>query len=155
MSERAIELLELEGEEPRLILDIGCGSGLSGEALDDAGHIWIGLDISTSMLSNYPSINFVFRPRTLVVSLAINCYSNLSILTMISSQIITQMSQRNGMYLEISYLVTWDTEFHLNLDALMVPLVLVRCNGSVTLIKGRIILSKDFTSSSLLCTQSW
>ena len=29
---------------------VGCGSGLSGQALEDAGHYWIGCDISTSML---------------------------------------------------------------------------------------------------------
>jgi 18S rRNA (guanine1575-N7)-methyltransferase len=31
-------------------LDIGCGSGLSGEILEENGHIWVGLDISSSML---------------------------------------------------------------------------------------------------------
>lgn len=27
-----------------------CGSGLSGEALTDEGHLWVGLDISRPML---------------------------------------------------------------------------------------------------------
>eukprot|EP01096_Ripella_sp_DP13-Kostka_P004520 TRINITY_DN16849_c0_g1_i1.p1 TRINITY_DN16849_c0_g1~~TRINITY_DN16849_c0_g1_i1.p1 ORF type:complete len:294 (+),score=92.02 TRINITY_DN16849_c0_g1_i1:111-884(+) len=49
MSERAIELLMLP-DEPCLLLDLGCGSGLSGEVLSDQGHTWIGLDISPSML---------------------------------------------------------------------------------------------------------
>ena len=31
--------------------DIGCGSGLSGEVLTDAGHQWIGLDIAPAMLN--------------------------------------------------------------------------------------------------------
>ena len=35
MSERAIEMLHLKEEEPSLILDVGCGSGLSGECLDE------------------------------------------------------------------------------------------------------------------------
>jgi 18S rRNA (guanine1575-N7)-methyltransferase len=35
---------------PSLILDIGCGSGLSGEVLEDEGHIWCGVDISGHML---------------------------------------------------------------------------------------------------------
>lgn len=35
---------------PRLLLDIGCGSGLSGETLTEHGHQWLGLDISESML---------------------------------------------------------------------------------------------------------
>ncbi|PRQ37228.1 putative S-adenosyl-L-methionine-dependent methyltransferase [Rosa chinensis] len=51
LSERALELLALpEDDVPRLLLDIGCGSGLSGETLSESGHQWIGLDISQSML---------------------------------------------------------------------------------------------------------
>ncbi|EEF34675.1 18S rRNA (guanine-N(7))-methyltransferase RID2 [Ricinus communis] len=51
LSERAVELLALpEDGVPRLLLDIGCGSGLSGETLTENGHQWIGLDISRSML---------------------------------------------------------------------------------------------------------
>lgn len=51
MSERAIELLALPDDQPCFVLDIGCGSGLSGECLDEQGHYWIGIDISISMLS--------------------------------------------------------------------------------------------------------
>ena len=69
LTERAIELLGLptlaknetdsdDGMEdsaniqtdPKLILDIGCGSGLSGEILASHGHTWFGCDISQSML---------------------------------------------------------------------------------------------------------
>lgn len=49
MAERALELLLLP-DRPCLLLDIGCGSGISGEAITDAGHAWIGYDISESML---------------------------------------------------------------------------------------------------------
>ncbi|ELT97074.1 hypothetical protein CAPTEDRAFT_151499 [Capitella teleta] len=49
LSERAIELLALP-DHPCFILDIGCGSGLSGESLTNQDHTWIGLDISPSML---------------------------------------------------------------------------------------------------------
>ncbi|KAJ9626352.1 18S rRNA (guanine1575-N7)-methyltransferase [Taxawa tesnikishii (nom. ined.)] len=55
MTHRALELLDLH--EPSLILDVGCGSGLSGEILsqveeEEGGpHIWIGMDISASMLA--------------------------------------------------------------------------------------------------------
>jgi SAM-dependent methyltransferase len=50
-SQRALELLALPPDgTPRLLLDIGCGSGLSGEALTEAGHNWLGLDISAAML---------------------------------------------------------------------------------------------------------
>jgi 18S rRNA (guanine1575-N7)-methyltransferase len=35
---------------PSFILDVGCGSGLSGEILTEEGHIWVGMDIAPSML---------------------------------------------------------------------------------------------------------
>ena len=40
MSERALELLALPADRPCMVLDIGCGSGLSGECLDEQGHFW-------------------------------------------------------------------------------------------------------------------
>lgn len=54
MTHRALELLNLTW--PSLILDVGCGSGLSGEILSSipieqgGPHTWIGMDISGSML---------------------------------------------------------------------------------------------------------
>lgn len=54
MTHRALELLSLTS--PSLILDVGCGSGLSGEILsnvdpqDGGPHVWVGMDISASML---------------------------------------------------------------------------------------------------------
>ena len=45
-----MELLLLPEDTPCLLLDIGCGSGLSGSVLEEYGHMWIGLDISPSML---------------------------------------------------------------------------------------------------------
>ncbi|KAK0632724.1 S-adenosyl-L-methionine-dependent methyltransferase [Immersiella caudata] len=54
MTHRALELLDLQS--PSFILDIGCGSGLSGEILSDipesegGPHVWVGMDISPSML---------------------------------------------------------------------------------------------------------
>ncbi|XP_022885400.1 18S rRNA (guanine-N(7))-methyltransferase RID2-like [Olea europaea var. sylvestris] len=51
LSERALELLALPSDGvSRLLLDIGCGSGLSGETLTENEHQWIGIDISQSML---------------------------------------------------------------------------------------------------------
>ncbi|KMZ61535.1 putative Methyltransferase [Zostera marina] len=51
ISERAYELLALPDDGvPRFLLDIGCGSGLSGEIISEKGHHWIGLDVSPSML---------------------------------------------------------------------------------------------------------
>ncbi|KAI9850441.1 MAG: hypothetical protein M1838_005653 [Thelocarpon superellum] len=54
MTHRALALLALAG--PSLILDVGCGSGLSGSILSsppaeaNGPHTWIGMDISASML---------------------------------------------------------------------------------------------------------
>ncbi len=51
MSERALELLVLPEDTQCHILDLGCGSGLSGSVLEEQGHTWVGLDISSAMLS--------------------------------------------------------------------------------------------------------
>lgn len=50
IANRALELLSLPEGKRALLLDIGCGSGLSGEAIEEAGHVWIGCDISRDML---------------------------------------------------------------------------------------------------------
>ncbi|KAF0749967.1 hypothetical protein AaE_006869 [Aphanomyces astaci] len=50
IAERAIELLNLPADKEHFILDVGCGSGLSGLALQESGHAWIGCDISQDML---------------------------------------------------------------------------------------------------------
>lgn len=50
ITDRALEMLNLPDDKSCFILDIGCGSGLSGEVLEEDGHYWIGCDISTSML---------------------------------------------------------------------------------------------------------
>ena len=47
---RAIELLLLPPDQTSFILDVGCGSGLSGQVLEEEGHIWVGCDISRDML---------------------------------------------------------------------------------------------------------
>lgn len=53
MTYRALELLALPEGKSAFLLDIGCGSGLSGEILEEQGHIWAGADISPSMLGTY------------------------------------------------------------------------------------------------------
>ncbi|KAI4291891.1 18S rRNA (guanine1575-N7)-methyltransferase [Pancytospora philotis] len=47
---RAAELLEMPAETRAVVLDLGCGSGLSGQALRECGHQWVGVDISPAML---------------------------------------------------------------------------------------------------------
>jgi len=50
ITERAIELLKLPKGKPCFILDVGCGSGLSGRVLEEYGHVWVGCDVSYDML---------------------------------------------------------------------------------------------------------
>lgn len=50
MAERCVELLVLPENSSCYLLDIGCGSGLSGSVLEEMGHAWAGMDISLSML---------------------------------------------------------------------------------------------------------
>jgi 18S rRNA (guanine1575-N7)-methyltransferase len=71
IANRAIEMLAIPEGSPALILDIGCGSGLSGEALEEAGYNWIGCDISRDMIqviSKWTTLyyhDFCFKPETL------------------------------------------------------------------------------------------
>ena len=52
LTERCIELLNLKPNSgPAMLLDIGSGSGLSGEIIKSQGHSFIGLDISPQMLA--------------------------------------------------------------------------------------------------------
>ncbi|GET92340.1 methyltransferase-like protein [Leishmania tarentolae] len=59
MTLRALELLNLPKDDAAaatglncsaLLLDIGSGSGLSGDVLTEQGHAWIGVDVSRDML---------------------------------------------------------------------------------------------------------
>ena len=50
IADRCIELLNLPPGSKRFVLDVGCGSGLSGAALERAGHEWVGCDVSRDML---------------------------------------------------------------------------------------------------------
>lgn len=50
LAERCVELLALPPDEPAHLLDIGTGTGLSGDVLTAAGHHWAGLDLSLPML---------------------------------------------------------------------------------------------------------
>lgn len=50
LTRRALELLLLPPNKSSLLLDLGCGSGISGDVVNEEGHIYIGIDISPSML---------------------------------------------------------------------------------------------------------
>lgn len=53
LTERAYELLGIDNDNDgqKFLLDLGCGSGISGSTLTEYGHHWVGLDISSAMLS--------------------------------------------------------------------------------------------------------
>lgn len=63
MTHRALELMAIPPDQTLFLMDIGCGSGLSGEILEELGHIWVGLDIAPSMLGPFPLLPY--RPRLL------------------------------------------------------------------------------------------
>ncbi|GMR39996.1 hypothetical protein PMAYCL1PPCAC_10191 [Pristionchus mayeri] len=50
MAERAIELLALPEDKVGYLLDLGCGSGISGDVISAHGHVWVGVDVSLPML---------------------------------------------------------------------------------------------------------
>ena len=62
MTYRALELLNLPPDEPAFLLDIGCGSGLSGEILTEEGYDWVGLDVAPSMLGKPTNSTIYLRP---------------------------------------------------------------------------------------------
>lgn len=73
MSERAVELLGLPEDQPCHLLDLGCGSGLSGEFLSEQGHTWVGVDISEAMLSKlkifFKKYNGTLKKKRKLISL--------------------------------------------------------------------------------------
>lgn len=54
LTERALELLALPDDgTPKLLLDLGCGSGLSGETLTEHGHVWVVRDTGVVYVCNH------------------------------------------------------------------------------------------------------
>jgi 18S rRNA (guanine1575-N7)-methyltransferase len=51
LTERAIEILAIPDGKPRMLLDIGAGTGISGMVLSEYAHMWVGTDISKGMLN--------------------------------------------------------------------------------------------------------
>ncbi|XP_063933075.1 probable 18S rRNA (guanine-N(7))-methyltransferase [Zophobas morio] len=51
LTRRALELLCLPDRKSCFLLDIGCGTGISGEEISAQGHYWTGIDISPHMLN--------------------------------------------------------------------------------------------------------
>lgn len=50
MAKRCIQLLKLPINQHSMLLDLGCGTGFSGEVLTNLGHTWIGCDLSRDMI---------------------------------------------------------------------------------------------------------
>ena len=50
LTDRAVEILAIPPGKPRLLLDIGVGSGISGNVLSEYEHMWLGVDLSRGML---------------------------------------------------------------------------------------------------------
>jgi 18S rRNA (guanine1575-N7)-methyltransferase len=50
LTHRALELLDLDSRIPRFVLDIGCGSSISGSVILESGHFSCGVDIAHEML---------------------------------------------------------------------------------------------------------
>jgi len=50
LARRALEILAIPRGKSKLLLDIGAGSGISGNVLGQYGHMWVGCDISKAML---------------------------------------------------------------------------------------------------------
>lgn len=86
LTERALEILAIPEGSERLILDIGCGTSISGQVLSEYGHMWIGTDISGGMLRQAASQEenegdlvhydmghgFCFRPGTFDAAVSIS-----------------------------------------------------------------------------------
>ena len=49
---------------PSYLLDIGAGSGLSGEILTEEGHQWVGMDVSGGMLGQSLASLRPYNPKT-------------------------------------------------------------------------------------------
>jgi len=52
LTRRALELLALSNTCQGYLLDVGCGTGMSGRVLEQCGHEWIGVDLSQDMLEH-------------------------------------------------------------------------------------------------------
>ena len=50
LTERALELLQLDMTVPKLILDVGCGTSISGQVIQETGNFYVGIDVAGEML---------------------------------------------------------------------------------------------------------
>lgn len=52
LTERALELIEIDNSIPQMILDVGCGTAISGQLLVERNQMFVGVDIAPEMLIN-------------------------------------------------------------------------------------------------------
>ena len=50
LAARCLELQQHGATKFQLLLDLGCGSGLSSSVIEESGHTWIGVDVAREML---------------------------------------------------------------------------------------------------------
>ena len=50
LTERAMELIDVDSGNSQLILDVGCGTSISGQVFSENGHFFVGVDIAPEML---------------------------------------------------------------------------------------------------------
>ena len=73
MSERALELLALPADRPCMVLDVGCGSGLSGECLDEQGHFWYEFTEFRDIISFFSYLIFCHRSEAFAFICRVAC----------------------------------------------------------------------------------
>ncbi|MBC8225532.1 MAG: tetratricopeptide repeat protein [Gammaproteobacteria bacterium] len=120
--------VELNPKENSLnILDLGCGTGLSGQALKPYSQKLIGIDISENMINYCQSKQIYDKLITADVNSAITEFENIDLITLVDTlpyigdleNILTKIHQSliPGGHVIMSTEITYDVEFKLQASA--------------------------------------